>query len=474
MTVEHERRLERLKTYFRDDVVLPGDRQWDRARAAWNLAVDQRPAAVVRPHTAEDVSRVVRFAADVGLHVAPQATGHNPGPLPSLENVILLKTDRMRGVRIDPHSHRAQAGGGAVWWDVAEPAGCEGMAPLAGSSPDVGVAGYTLGGGLSWLGRKYGLAANSVTAIVVVTADGSIRRADRDSEPELFWALRGGGGNFGVVTGLEFAIYPVPELYAGWLVWSMDRARDVMEAWTEWLAGVPDDVTSILRLMQVPAIPVMPEPLRGRDLVVVEAAMLLPERKARDLLGPLRRLRPEIDTFARIPPAALSHLHMDPDAPVPAMGDSRLLREMSPSTIDAIVASVGPGTASPLAAVEIRHLGGELGRPQLDGGALSHFDAEFLLFGAGIPTDPETADAIRRRLDVLFDRTRPWDVGHRYSNFVEGRTDPRRLFPERVYRRLAELRARLDPHGLFLANHAVPGSPYPPDSGAKLGERAEA
>jgi len=447
--------LDQLDRTLDSMLILPEAEGWDEARAAWNLAVDQRPAAVAIPPTADDVARVVRAASRFGLEVATQTTGHNAGPLPVLDDVILLKTTSLTGVEIDFEARRARVGGGTTWFEVTEPASSGGLAPLAGSAPDVGVAGYTLGGGLSWLGRRYGLGSNAVVSIDVVTADGRHRTVDTGNDPDLFWALRGGGGNFGVVTALEFELFPAPSVVAGWLAWPWERSREVLSAWSDWTRALPDEVTSTARLLQVPGLPAIPESVRGRQLVVIEAAMLLSEPIAEDLLEPLRRLRPEIDTFALIPPVALSHLHMDPDEPVPTTGDHRLVSALPTALIDHIVDTAGPATDSPLVVVELRHLGGALARSTDDAGALDRLAGEHMLFAGGLTTDPETGWAIESRLHALLDGASPWDTGRRYSNFSEGRTDSRLFFSEETHRRLLAVRERVDPQRLFLANHAI-------------------
>src|SRR5213593_65750 len=241
-------------------VVVPGDPHWDAARQAWNLAVDQQPTAVVLAETAEDVATVVRYARANGLRVAPQGTGHNAPTLPPLQDTILLKTSAMRGVEIDPVARLARVEAGVIWVEVVEAAAEHGLAALHGSSPDVGVVGYSLGGGMGWYARKLGLAANSVTAIEVVTADGRIARVDRQNEPDLFWALRGGGGGFAIVTAIEFRLYPIEEVYAGILFFPIERASEVLHAWREWLPTAPEEVTSVGRLLQLPPIPEIPEP----------------------------------------------------------------------------------------------------------------------------------------------------------------------------------------------------------------------
>src|SRR5215470_7299069 len=212
-------------------VLLPGDDGFNEARQAWNLAVDQRPAAVVFPESAAEVAAAIRYAADRGLRVAAQSTGHNAGPLGVLDDTVLLRTGRMRGIQINPRTRTARAEAGVVWLDVVQAAAQHGLAALAGSSPDVGVTGYTLGGGLSFLGRKYGLAAINVLAAEVVLADGRLVRADAEHETDLFWALRGGGGSFGVVTALEFRLFPHNQAYAGALWYPIERAAEVLHAW---------------------------------------------------------------------------------------------------------------------------------------------------------------------------------------------------------------------------------------------------
>src|SRR4051794_25990908 len=216
--------VDALRARLTGEVAGPGDAHWDRARQAWNLAADQRPLAVAFPVTDADVVAVVEYAREAGARVSAQGTGHGACALGALDDTILISTARMRGVRIDPVARRARVRAGALWLDVTAPASEHGLAPLAGSSPDVGVVGYTLGGGLSWLGRKHGLAADSVTAIEIVLADGRKVRCDESNLPELFWALRGGGGSFGIVTAMEFELHPVPELYGGPMFLPVERA----------------------------------------------------------------------------------------------------------------------------------------------------------------------------------------------------------------------------------------------------------
>jgi len=439
------------------ELVKPGDDGWDAARAAWNLAVDQQPAMVARPRDAAEVAEAVGLARDSGLRIAVQAEGHNAGPLSPLGgDTLLLKTLGMTGADVDTDARRARVAAAAKWRDVSALAGQAGQSGLSGSSSEVGVVGYTLGGGLGSLGRKWGLASNSVRAAEVVTADGELVRADRDNEPDLFWALRGGGGSFGVVTALEFELYPVPEIYAGMLAWPWERSTEVLQAWREWLPGLPGEISSSARLLQVPPIPDIPEAMRGRKLVVISAVHLGSEDEGSELLGGLRRLDPEMDTFAVVPAAALGQIAMDPEDPVPSASGHLMLGDLPGQGIDALIDAAGPGSDSPLLSVEVRHLGGAYAQAPADAGALASLAEPFSLFAVGMAATPDTAEGIRRHTGVLADALARWDSGARYTGFTETPTDPAMCFAPDTYDRLQQVKAKYDPDDLFRANHPIP------------------
>jgi FAD/FMN-containing dehydrogenase len=438
-----------------DLIVLPHDPSWNRARLAWNLSADQQPAAVALPESADDVEAVVRWARQRRLRIAPQGTGHNATPLGSLAHTVLLKTERMRGVEIDAAAQRARVEAGVLWAEVTDAAAEHGLAALAGSSPDVGVVGYTLGGGVSWLGRRYGLAANSVTAIELVNADGELVRADADQNSDLFWALRGGGGSFGVVTALEFRLYPVAEVYAGVLFFPLERGTEVLRAWRRWVDTVPDEVTSVGRFLQFPPIPDIPEPLRGGSFAVVEAVSLLGQDATDELLSPLRALGPDMDTFAPIPVQELKHLHMDPEHPVPGHGDGMLLSNFNDAAIDALVQAAGTGSGSPLVSVEVRHAGGALAHKAPGSGAVGALQGQFLMFAVGMTPTPELAAAVRHHVELVQNALAPWDSGRMYLNFAEKRERGERLFGDLTYRRLQAVKAAVDPDDVFRSNHPV-------------------
>jgi hypothetical protein len=441
-----------LRARVSGEIVRPGDPGWDTARQAWNLAVDQRPFAVALVESAEDVIAVVEFARLHGLRIAPQSTGHGASALAGLEDAILVKMERMRRVEIDTAARRARVEAGALWADVVEPAAEHGFVVLHGSSPDVGVTGYTLGGGMGWLARSHGLAANSVTAVELVGADGRLVRADHNNEPDLFWAVRGGGGNFGIVTAIEIALFETPELYAGAMFWPAERAGEVLHAWREWTQNLPDTVTSVGRILHFPPIPDIPEPLRGGSFVLVEAVCTGPESEGSALVAPLRGLGPAIDTFAAVPPTALESLHMDPPKPVPGLGDGMFLDELSSEAVDAVVATGVP----PLLSIEIRQLGGVLAEASPEQGAVGSIDAQYVLFAIGLPMTAELGMAIVEAVDKAKAALAPWESQRTYFNFAERPVDAARLYPPQTYARLRRIKAAFDPGELFIANHPIP------------------
>lgn len=441
-----------LRQRVRGTVRAPGDDGFDAARQAWNLAVDQRPTAVVHAASAEDVRAVVDVARAAGLQVAPQGTGHNAGPLGDLADTILLRTDAMRTVELDVERRIARVGAGAQWLDVTAPASEHGLAPLAGSSPDVGVVGYTLGGGMSWLGRQHGFAANSVTAIEAVTADGELRRITAAAEPDLFWAMRGGGGAFAVVTALEFRLFDVPDLSAGALFYPIDRAPEVLRRWRDWMLDAPDAFTTAARLLHLPPLPDIPEEVRGQSFVVIDGAALAPRDVVDAQLRGLRELGPVVDGFEEVPPVALSRIHMDPEEPVPGEGDHALVGTLDDALLDGLVDLAGTPGETALLFMELRQLGGAFGRAPEGAGARDRFDGDSLLFGVGLTPDAEAHAAVRRDLAAFREMTLHRRTDH-YLNFAEQPED--RVHRTEVWERLAQIKADVDPDDLIRSNHPI-------------------
>jgi FAD/FMN-containing dehydrogenase len=447
----------RLADRITGQVVIPTDADWDAARQAFNLTLDVRPAAVAFPHDERDVVALVDHAREHGLRIAPQATGHNAGPLGTLEDTIIVNVRELGGVSIDPAALRVRVGAGVKWERVAPQLSEFGLAGLHGSSPDVGIAGYSLGGGMGWLARKYGLQTNSVTAIELVTADGRLVRADAAHEPELFWALRGGGGNFGVVTALEFAVYPVEDLYAGVMFFPFERAREVLHAWVELLPSLPEEMMTWASMLHFPDVPDVPDAVRGGSFAVVFGAFLGDAEDGRRLLRPVRDLGPAMDTFAVVPPSALGDLAMDPPDPLPYESGHALLGELPAAGVDDLLAAVGPGSGSgtALTMVQLRHMGGALGRRSPGAGARATLPGEVSMFSLGLVIDESSAAAVRTSLAALQRALAPYRVGD-YPNFVEEPTDASAFFDPETWARLRRVKALYDPDDVFTGNHHVP------------------
>jgi FAD/FMN-containing dehydrogenase len=438
-------------------VVLPGDPRWDEARSAFNLLLDQHPAAVAYPADADDVAGAVAYARRAGLRVAPQATAHNQGPLGAMEDTLLLNVGALQEVRVDPAAQRVRVGAGVKWDRVAPRLSAHGLAALHGSSPDVGVAGYSLGGGMGWLARKHGLQCNAVTALELVTADGDLVRADPDREPDLFWALRGGGGNYGVVTAIEFAVQPVDELYAGAMFFPFERSSEVLHAWRELLPSLPDELMSWASVMHFPPIPDVPAFARGRSFAVVMAAHLGEEAEGRALLRPIRELGPERDTFAMVPPVVLGDLAMDPLDPVPFHLTHELVDELPASAVDELVAKVGPesGRGPTVTILQLRHMGGAMARRAPGAGARATLPGEVCVMALGAVFDEAGDVAVREALADVEAALLPHRAGH-YPNFVEVPADASAFFEPAVWTRLREVKAIYDPEDRFAGSHHIP------------------
>lgn len=438
-------------------VAGPNDGDWDQARLAWNLAVDQRPEAVVFAESADDVAATVAFAAANDLRVAAQGTGHGAGPLPPLEGTILLKTERMRGIAIETEERTARVEAGVLSLELAEAAGAQGLSSLPGSSPDVGVVGYTLGGGLSWFGRQFGFACNSVTGIDVVTATGEQRSVTAKDDPDLFWALRGGGGGYAVVTALHLALLPIAEVYGGILIFPAELGAGAFRAYRDWAATAPEEITSIARLLRPPPIPDVPEPLRGKALITIDAAFTGDRDAGEALIAPLRAIgEPLMDSFDQMPAAGLPRIHMDPEQPVPGLTAHAPIAELDDAAIDAFVANgPGPETGSTLLLAELRQLGGALARRTENAGALDKLDFPFVMSAVGALMAPDAGETVPRDLQRLTDALAPWTTTGGYFNFVDSACDVDSILPAETCARLAEVKRTWDPDGRIVANHAV-------------------
>ncbi|MGA8803747.1 MAG: FAD-binding oxidoreductase [Solirubrobacterales bacterium] len=439
---------------IRGRVATPSDSDWDEARQAWNLAADQQPPAVALVESADDVSKVIGFARENGLKVTGQGTGHGAVALGSLDDTILIKTERMRDVVIEDEGARVEAGAFAE--DVAEAAIQKEMASMPGTSPNVGVTGYTLGGGLSWFGRKHGWACNRVSAIEVVTADGEPRTVDAASDPDLFWALRGGGGGYAIVTALHLELLPIAEAYAGAMLFPPQATADGLRAYRDWCAQAPEEVASMVRMLNLPPIPDIPEEIRGQKWFAITVASIGSEEEGRERVAPLLEIgEPAMSTVAQMPATGLTRIAMDPEPPVPGLGHHRVIEELPDEAIEAFYDVAGPESDSPLLLAELRHLGGALGRPDENGGALNKLDGEFAMLALGMLMDPAMREPIDGQLDKLSGAMEPWAAEGGYFNYAERPDDVEKILPPDICERLAQVKRSWDPDDLIRANHSL-------------------
>jgi hypothetical protein len=360
------------------------------------------------------------FARDTGMGVGVMATGHGVGA--PCDGGVLVNTSRMGGVRVDPVARTARVEAGALWTDVIPEAQAHGLAGLVGSSSHVGVVGYTMGGGFGWLGRRFGLNAASVTEADVITTDGELLRVSADEHPDLFWGPGGGGGNFGIVTSLEFRLFPLTAVYGGNAFYPVEKAGEVLDLYARWSADLPDEMTTAVAFMNIPPLPDIPEPLRGGSFAVVRGCYsgANPEdgeemfRPVREGLGD-----PVMGTFGVMPVAAMDAISMDPVDPMGSVQHSEMLRDLSPEPIEALLEVAGPESGSPLIMLEIRQLGGAVARTPGRLSPMGRGEAGYIMNGVGVTFTPEMAEAVKGHLARVTEVTREHQTGETYVNFME-------------------------------------------------------
>lgn len=437
-----------LRSSIQGAVITPDDPDYDGTRKAWNLTVDQHPAVIVVAAGAADVVEAMQFATREDLNVTVQSTGH--GVVRPADNSLLIITSKMKNIQVNSAAQTAWVDAGAKWGEVLEKTQAVGLAPLLGSSPDVGVVGYTLGGGFGWLGRKYGLAADSVRFFELVTADGRLLRASDTENSDLFWALRGGGGSLGIVTGMEIKLYPVSTVYGGNLLYPIAMAKEVYSRYREWIKSAPDELTSSILIMNFPPIPQVPEILRGQSFIIVRGCYSGPVEQGPALLQSWRDWRtPLIDAFKEMPFSQVATISNDPVNPMAALSTGAWLRELSDEVIDILIRYAAPGNeASPLVFAEVRHAGGAIARVDPQAGAYGNREASLLLQMIGPAPTPEAYHHLAQYTGQIKEHLRPYLTGGVYMNFLEGEESQQQVengFLPVTYRRLMALKATYDP-----------------------------
>lgn len=442
-----------LRGRTRGTALQPGDDGFATAVAPFNLTVQHRPDAVLLAADAADVAAGISVAGRHGRCVAVQATGH--GAAATTPGTLLISTRLLDRLEIDPTAQTATVGAGVRWQQVLDAAAPYGLTGLAGSAPDVGVVGYTLGGGLGPVARTYGFAADRLISVELVTADGRCRTVDAVSDPELFAALRGGGGAFGVVVAMTFGLVELPSLYAGGAYFHLDVARTVLQRWAAWSRDLPAEVTTSIARLNLPPDPALPAELRGASVVHLRYAYVGDPAAGGRLLAPMLETAPPLLAGLRvIPAAALGSVHADPTAPMPVVEGGVLLRELPSAAVECFVDITSPGSGLPVAVAELRLLGGALRRGVATGAdAITGREAAYHLQTVAVPglpspTGPE--QAVRLVAAALA----PWSTGEVLHNFAGADGEQTRAAlrdswgPDRQTRLLA-LRDRLDPNRVF-------------------------
>lgn len=440
-------------------VCTPQDAGYDGERAGHNLLIDDRPAVIIGATGAADVMAGVAFATEQDLAVGVRSTGHTASV--PVEGGVLITTRRMQGLRVDPFSGSASAEAGVRWQRVMHESAPFGLAPLSGSSPSIGVVGYTLGGGLPLLGRSFGYAADHVRSLDVVTRHGMLRRVTPDQYSDLFWALRGGKGNFGVVTAVEFDLFPVSRLYGGGMFFRGSAAASALNAYRRWVGTIPDEMASSVALNRFSRRSEVPESLRGRFVAHIRIAYNGSAAEGEALVRPLREVGvPLLDTLGELPYKQSGAIHADPTVRLALRERTMLLGTLDEATVDELIDVVGPDSTCPLQFVELRHLGGALSRRPPTANAIGGRDARFLLYTASSSSHGSEAEAVKEYQGLLAERMAPWATGRVCVNFL-GVDD---TAPEDVaagydpdsYRRLVRIKRNYDPENMFRINHNIP------------------
>ena len=426
-------------------VAVPGDKAYDALVSPWNLAVPVRPAAVLAAFDAQDVVDAVQFAARHGLRVTPQATGH--GPIAALTTELLVTTKELDEVTLHPEEGWARVGAGVKWLAVVEAAAPYGLAPLSGSITDVGIVGYTTGGGLGPMARTHGLAIDKVRAIEVVTGDGVLRRVTPTEHPELFFALRGGKGMLGIITAIEFDLVQQPRFYGGSTWFDGADAPAVIEAWRAWSEELPEEGTTSFALFQLPDMEGVPPMLAGRLTLSVRFVWTGSAEDGERWFAAMRAAAPVIlDDVADKPYAAIDSVHTDPLDPTPAFEAADVLTDFPAEAAEALLALTGPGVASPQILVEVRQLGGAYARPGEHPSAFASRAAAYSLLLVGISEIPGVEDHSAAILEAMA----PWVGGHRLPNFTFTPEEYVEAYDEVTLARLRRARRTYDPDGVLM------------------------
>jgi FAD/FMN-containing dehydrogenase len=443
---------------LRGELIRPEDPSYDEARSIWNGAHDKLPALIVRCSGVADVMRGVEFARSEGLPLALRGGGHSIPGFSTIDHGMVLDLSPMKGIRVDPNRRRIVTQAGALWQDLDPEAQAFGLAVTGGLVSTTGVAGFTLGGGIGWLVRKCGLTCDNLVGADIVTADGQYLHASEDEHPDLFWALRGGGGNFGVVTSFEFKANEVgPTVYAGIVFYSGDQAADVLRGFREAAAGAPDELSLAINLTTAPPLPFLPEDVHGKPIVAVLGVWSGRPEDGDAATLPFRRLAPVVvDLFGPMPYVAMQTL-LDPLYPRGMRNyfRSAFFSDLDGATVDALMSTYAQKPNAP-SELHIHHLGGAMGRVPADATAFGTRDREYML---NVVARTPGEDGYQQVVDWARMATAALGPdAASYVNFTGEASEDRvrASYPAQTYARLMAIKGRYDPTNLFRLNQNIP------------------
>jgi FAD/FMN-containing dehydrogenase len=451
-------KIEELKKGFQGEVIVPGDGAYDDARKIWNAMIDKRPAVIARCTATPDVIRAVSFARDNGLLLAVRGGGHNIAGSAICDDGLVVDLSRMKAAHVDVARRRVTIEGGATLADLDATTQAHGLATPVGINSTTGIAGLTLGGGFGWLSRKYGMTVDNLESAEVVTAAGHVVRASATDHPDLFWALQGGGGNFGVVTRFEFRLHPVgPNVLSGLVVYSGAEAKRVLQQYREFVATAPDELTVWAVLRQAPPLPFLPERVHGKEIVALALIYAGDPKQGEALISPLRKFGTPVGEHVGVQPYAAWQQAFDPLLTPGARNywKSHNFATLQDGLFDAIVAALGT-LPSPQCEIFIGALGGATTRPSPTATAYSQRDARFVMNVHGRWDDPADDKRGIGWARDFFRASAPFATGGVYVNFLTAdESDRVRAAYGPNYARLAKVKRAYDPENLFRTNPNV-------------------
>lgn len=452
-----EATLQELRDAVRGSVVTPGDADYDDVRAVWNGAHDAHPAAIVRCAGAADVIVSIGFARSNDLEIAVRGGGHSIAGFSTSEGGLVIDLSQLNDVRVDPAARRAYVGGGAVWADVDHETQAHGLATTGGLVSTTGVAGFTLGGGVGWTMRAFGLACDNLVAADVVTSDGRIVHTSETEHPELLWGLRGGGGNFGIVTQFELALHPLgPTVYAGPIFYPAEAAGDLLRAFRDWSEDAPDEITALVNLTTAPPLPAIPAEWHGKKVVALIAVSTGPLEEGDALVAPLRAVaEPVVDLIGPMPYTFIQSL-IDPlwEKGIGAYFKATNLARLDDELIERLC-GLHLASAGPQCEIHVHQMGGAVGRVAEDATAFAERSMPFVLNAVTGWRDPSAADSHTEWARAVIASAREATTGRAYVNFLGDGDAARSSYGERTYERLVALKNAYDPTNVFRRNQNV-------------------